>query len=221
MLTVIRDGRPGRSQPSGSSSRPGARPTPKTWGWPKSGLSRRPRAPFWSMTACALPRRASTRPATSPARTVRLHGSLWRKARREERAQQRQPALRQFVDAGRWCSPTRRSAASGSPKHGRGPPDTTCHVGALPRQRTARARRPRHPWLDQARGGSRHPKASGSASWRQKEPIVSRRRRSRSGAGSIDDLTDTIFPYLTTVEGLKLAAQTFDRDVSKLSCCAG
>ena len=31
----------------------------------------------------------------------------------------------------------------------------------------------------------------------------------------------TIFPYLTTVEGLKLAAQTFDRDVAKLSCCAG
>jgi mercuric reductase len=35
------------------------------------------------------------------------------------------------------------------------------------------------------------------------------------------DLGDMIFPYLTTVEGLKLAAQTFDRDVSKLSCCAG
>ena len=30
-----------------------------------------------------------------------------------------------------------------------------------------------------------------------------------------------IFPYLTTVEDLKLAAQTFDMDVSKLSCCAG
>ena len=38
---------------------------------------------------------------------------------------------------------------------------------------------------------------------------------------TIDDLWDTIFPYLTTVEGLKLAAQTFDRDVKKLSCCAG
>jgi len=35
------------------------------------------------------------------------------------------------------------------------------------------------------------------------------------------DLGDMIFPYLTTVEGLKLAAQTFDMDVSKLSCCAG
>ena len=38
---------------------------------------------------------------------------------------------------------------------------------------------------------------------------------------TIDELADTIFPYLTTVEGLKLAAQTFDKDVSKLSCCAG
>lgn len=38
---------------------------------------------------------------------------------------------------------------------------------------------------------------------------------------SVNDLADTIFPYLTTVEGLKLAAQTFDKDVSKLSCCAG
>jgi mercuric reductase len=34
-------------------------------------------------------------------------------------------------------------------------------------------------------------------------------------------LGETIFPYLTTVEGLKLAAQTFNKDVSKLSCCAG
>ncbi|MET4702315.1 mercuric reductase [Constrictibacter sp. MBR-5] len=34
-------------------------------------------------------------------------------------------------------------------------------------------------------------------------------------------LGETIFPYLTTVEGLKLAAQTFDRDLAKLSCCAG
>jgi mercuric reductase len=38
---------------------------------------------------------------------------------------------------------------------------------------------------------------------------------------TIDDLSDAIFPYLTTVEGLKLAAQTFDKDVAKLSCCAG
>ena len=35
------------------------------------------------------------------------------------------------------------------------------------------------------------------------------------------ELGDTITPYLTTVEGLKLAAQTFERDVAALSCCAG
>ena len=35
------------------------------------------------------------------------------------------------------------------------------------------------------------------------------------------DLGNIIFPYLTMVEGLKLAAQTFDKDVRKLSCCAG
>lgn len=34
-------------------------------------------------------------------------------------------------------------------------------------------------------------------------------------------LAEMIFPYLTTVEGLKLAAQTFDKDVAMLSCCAG
>ena len=38
---------------------------------------------------------------------------------------------------------------------------------------------------------------------------------------TIDHLSDAIFPYLTTVEGLKLAAQAFDKEVSKLSCCAG
>jgi len=35
------------------------------------------------------------------------------------------------------------------------------------------------------------------------------------------ELGATIFPYLTTVEGLKLAAQSFGKDVTKLSCCAG
>ncbi|MER9607566.1 bifunctional organomercurial lyase/mercury(II) reductase MerBA [Mesorhizobium sp. M0312] len=38
---------------------------------------------------------------------------------------------------------------------------------------------------------------------------------------TVDDLADTIFPYLTTVEGLKLAALGFAKDVAKLSCCAG
>lgn len=35
------------------------------------------------------------------------------------------------------------------------------------------------------------------------------------------ELGETIFPYLTTVEGLKLAAQGFGKNVAKLSCCAG
>ncbi len=35
------------------------------------------------------------------------------------------------------------------------------------------------------------------------------------------ELGETIFPYLTTVEGFKLAAQGFEKDVTKLSCCAG
>ena len=34
------------------------------------------------------------------------------------------------------------------------------------------------------------------------------------------ELATTFHPYLTMVEGLKLAAQTFTRDVHKLSCCA-
>lgn len=38
---------------------------------------------------------------------------------------------------------------------------------------------------------------------------------------TIADLAETIFPYLTTVEGLKLAALSFSKEVSKLSCCAG
>ncbi|SUB44263.1 Mercuric reductase [Brucella anthropi] len=38
---------------------------------------------------------------------------------------------------------------------------------------------------------------------------------------TVDDLADTIFPYLTTVEGLKLAALSFGKDIAKLSCCAG
>jgi mercuric reductase len=38
---------------------------------------------------------------------------------------------------------------------------------------------------------------------------------------TVQALADQLFPYLTMVEGLKLAAQTFDKDVSRLSCCAG
>ena len=38
---------------------------------------------------------------------------------------------------------------------------------------------------------------------------------------TVHDLADQLFPYLTMVEGLKLAAQTFFKDVKQLSCCAG
>lgn len=38
---------------------------------------------------------------------------------------------------------------------------------------------------------------------------------------TVQELADQLFPYLTMVEGLKLAAQTFNTDVTQLSCCAG
>jgi len=38
---------------------------------------------------------------------------------------------------------------------------------------------------------------------------------------TIQQLADQLFPYLTMVEGIKLCAQTFSKDVKKLSCCAG
>jgi len=38
---------------------------------------------------------------------------------------------------------------------------------------------------------------------------------------TIQQLADMLFPYLTLSEGIKLAAQTFEKDVTKLSCCAG
>ena len=38
---------------------------------------------------------------------------------------------------------------------------------------------------------------------------------------TVHDLANPLFPYLTMVEGLKLAAQTFTKDVTQLSCCAG
>lgn len=38
---------------------------------------------------------------------------------------------------------------------------------------------------------------------------------------TVQALADQLFPYLTMVEGLKLAAQTFSKDVTQLSCCAG
>ena len=38
---------------------------------------------------------------------------------------------------------------------------------------------------------------------------------------TIDELAGQLFPYLTMVEGLKLCAQVFTKDVTQLSCCAG
>ena len=38
---------------------------------------------------------------------------------------------------------------------------------------------------------------------------------------TVQELAEQLFPYLTMVEGLKLAAQTFSKDVKQLSCCAG
>ena len=38
---------------------------------------------------------------------------------------------------------------------------------------------------------------------------------------TLSQLRETLFPYLTNVEGLKLAALAFEKDLSKLSCCAG
>ena len=37
---------------------------------------------------------------------------------------------------------------------------------------------------------------------------------------TIEDLSSTFHPYLTLSEGIRLAAQAFDKDVAKLSCCA-
>nr|WP_297391929.1 hypothetical protein [Acidiferrobacter sp.] len=38
---------------------------------------------------------------------------------------------------------------------------------------------------------------------------------------TVGDLADQSFPYLTMAEGLKLCAQTFTKDLRRLSCCAG
>lgn len=38
---------------------------------------------------------------------------------------------------------------------------------------------------------------------------------------TVRDLRGVLFPYLTQVEGIKLAAQTFEKDIAQLSCCAG
>jgi mercuric reductase len=38
---------------------------------------------------------------------------------------------------------------------------------------------------------------------------------------TVQELADQFFPYLTIVDGLKLASQTYNKDVKQLSCCAG
>lgn len=38
---------------------------------------------------------------------------------------------------------------------------------------------------------------------------------------TVRDLLDQLFRYLTMVERLKLAAQTFGKDVKQLTCCTG
>lgn len=38
---------------------------------------------------------------------------------------------------------------------------------------------------------------------------------------TVEDLTDTMAPYLTMTEGLKIVALGYNNDASKLSCCAG
>lgn len=38
---------------------------------------------------------------------------------------------------------------------------------------------------------------------------------------TVHELRETMFPYLTNAEGLKLATLAFEKDVAKLSCCAG
>lgn len=38
---------------------------------------------------------------------------------------------------------------------------------------------------------------------------------------TVEELASMLFPYLTMVEALKLCAQTFNKDIKNLSCCAG
>jgi mercuric reductase len=38
---------------------------------------------------------------------------------------------------------------------------------------------------------------------------------------TVEQLTDTLHPYLTLSEGIRLAAMTFEKSVAQLSCCAG
>jgi len=42
-----------------------------------------------------------------------------------------------------------------------------------------------------------------------------------SSGRTVDDIGGMLFPYLTMVEGLKLCAQSFRKEIGMLSCCAG
>jgi mercuric reductase len=90
------------------------------------------------------------------------------------------------------------------------------------RQRAPGAGQLRHARFHQAgrggRFGTTDRRASGSPGSRRADP-----NRSTGDSPSHDgaELADQLFPYLTMVEGLKLAAQTFTKDVKQLSCCAG
>lgn len=63
---------------------------------------------------------------------------------------------------------------------------------------------------------------------RRADPRAQRRRDHIHAAAlaigsrmTVHDLAGELFPYLTMAEGLKLCAQTFTKDVSQPSCCAG
>ena len=96
------------------------------------------------------------------------------------------------------------------------------HQDALAGQRDSRARQFRHAWLHQAGGASgigemlRVQAVAPEAG----EIIQSAALALRNGM-TVKELADQLFPYLTMVEGLRLCAQTFDKDVTQLSCCAG
>jgi mercuric reductase len=67
--------------------------------------------------------------------------------------------------------------------------------------------------------------APASASWLYRHPSEPAACRSsalvRQQQARVEELAGQLFPYLTMVEGLKLCAQTFSKDVKQLSCCAG
>ncbi len=100
---------------------------------------------------------------------------------------------------------------------GRARPGMPVRVSTIGLNQVPRApRRSRHPrtrsssWLTPAAAG-----CSARISSRRKEPTASRPRRAIRQSLTVEDLADTIFPYLTTIEGLKLAALSFGKDVAR------